>query len=142
MNPTIDLQGMKDVEQGLFSLNSITAKSVVRRASREALEPMARKARSLVHVDKGDLRESIDVSEKLAASQRSDKKSDFEMHMGPGQNPQAITEEFGTIDVAANPSIRPAWDQGKMQALDDVGAFLSVETDKATARARRRAARG
>src|SRR3546814_3938596 len=47
----------------------------------------------------------IDVSTRLARSQAGDKGALalVEMYVGPGQHPQAITQEFGTFKEAAQP---------------------------------------
>src|SRR3546814_3751776 len=52
---------------------------------------------------RSNLRESIDVSTRLARSQAGDKGAlaPVEMYVGPGQHPQAITQEFGTFKEAA-----------------------------------------
>src|SRR3546814_13925652 len=73
---------------------------------------IAKMARAIAPVDEGNLRESIDVSTRLARSQAGDKGAlaPVEMYVGPGQHPQAITQEFGTIKEAAQPFMRPAWD--------------------------------
>src|SRR3546814_9688575 len=87
-----------------------------RRAGLNALrhggEPIAKMARAIAPVDEGNLRESIDVSTRLARSQAGDKGAlaPVEMYVGPGQHPQAITQEFGTFKEAAQPFMRPAWD--------------------------------
>src|SRR3546814_8806998 len=69
-------------------------------------------ARAIAPVDEVNLRESIDVSTRLARSQAGDKGAlaPVEMYVGPGQHPQAITQEFGTFKEAAQPFMRPAWD--------------------------------
>jgi HK97 gp10 family phage protein len=141
MDLTFKLQGMKELEQVLGRLPSATSKNVVRRASKEALEPAARKARSRVRVDTGQLLESINVSERLNRPQKAkyNKQSDFEMHMGPSGVPQGITEEFGTLHQPAHPFMRPTWDEEAVPILDRVGAHLGNEIMKA---ARRQAKKG
>lgn len=144
MKVTYKLTGMKEVEAALQGMKRPAARAIVRRVSREALEPVARSIRAKVHVDEGTLRESVDVSERLSRAQRTQhvKRSDFEMFVGPGALPQAITEEFGTFDQAAHPSVRPAWDAEAVPTLDRLGAGLGIEVQKAAARAARKAAKG
>lgn len=141
---TWKITGLKELEKGLMELKSATAKNVARRTLKEAGEPVARAARALAPVDEADLRESIDVSERLAPSVRKQKskQSALEMYVGPGQHPQAITQEFGTWFHPAQPFMRPAWASTQMQALDIMVTLLGIEIEKAAARARRKALKG
>src|SRR3546814_5274143 len=94
--------------------SDLIPKAMGRRAGLNALrqggEPIAKMARAIAPVDEGNLRESIDVSTRLARSQAGDKGAlaPVEMYVGPGQHPQAITQEFGTFKEAAQPFMRPA----------------------------------
>src|SRR3546814_6698189 len=80
-------------------------------------EPTAKMARAIAPVDEGNLRESIDVSTRLARSQAGDKGAlaPVEMYVGPGQHPKAITQEYGTFKEAAQPIMRPAWDAQRVR---------------------------
>src|SRR3546814_19499298 len=101
-------------------------------------------ARAIAPVDEGNLRESIDVSTRLARSQAGDKGAlaPVEMYVGPGQHPQAITQEFSTFKEAAQPFMRPAWDAKRVHALDIIGTALGVELDKAAQRYDKQVAAG
>lgn len=136
---TVKLVGMKELEKQLFKLKSSTAKSNTRKAMKDALEPIARAARLNAPVLSGELQESVEVTSRV--SPRQNKKSDLEMYMGPGRNPQAIIQEFGSFKEPAQPYMRPAWEAGKKGALDDFGAFMWDNVTKAVARAERKAAR-
>lgn len=140
-NVTWKLSGGKELERALGELKTATARSVARRTLKEAGEPVARTARSLAPVDQRDLVESIDVSERLAPSVRREqpKKSAMEMYVGPGQHPQAITQEFGTWFHPAQPFMRPAWASTQLLALDIMVTLLGIEVEKAARRARRKA---
>ena len=67
--------------------------------------------------------------------------------MGPGGQgggkapPQGSLQEFGTKNHGPQPFMRPAWDAGKDQALDDVKTALGAEIEKAAQRAARKQAR-
>lgn len=139
MKLTVKLTGMKELEDNLFKLKGSTAKSNVRAAMKEALEPVAAQARAFAPVLEGDLKESVKITSRVAPRQR--RKSDLEMYMGPGRHPQAITQEFGTFNQPPQPFMRPAWDARKMQALDIFGAALWDRVMRAVARAERKAAR-
>src|SRR3546814_3390562 len=86
----------------------------------------------------------IDVSTRLARSQAGDKGAlaPVEMYVGPGQHPQAITQEFGTFKEAAQPFMRPAWDAQRVHALDIIGTALGIELDKAAKRYAKKVAAG
>lgn len=139
MNLTVQLVGMKDLEKELFKLKGSTAKSNTRKAMKDALEPIAQAARANAPVLSGELQESVEVTSRV--SPRQTRKSELEMYLGPGRNPQAITQEFGTYFHPAQPFMRPAWEAGKMRALDEFGAFMWDNVSKAVIRAERKAAR-
>lgn len=135
------LSGLKELERALGQLPKATRRQVGLKVLRQGGEPVAKAARALVRVDQGDLRESIDVSTNLARSQRGDKGAlaPVEMYIGPGQHPQAITEEFGTWFEPGHPYLRPAWEAERIHALDIIGTALGIEIEKA---AKRLAAKG
>lgn len=132
MKVTVKTQGFKELERNLFRLKQATAKSVVRAGMRDALEPAAQLARQKAPVNEGDLYESIDISTR--AKPAASKQSDLEMYMGPGRNPQAITQEFGTFKEPAQPFMRPAWDAEKEATLDRFGVFLWDRVTRAIGR--------
>lgn len=138
MTETVRLVGMRELENALAALpEHVKRRPVGFRALRAGGEPLARVARSLAPVDQGDLRESIDASTNLASSQRGDKGAvaPLELYVGPGQHPQAITQEFGTYKEPPQPFMRPAWDSMRYHVLDLIGAALGIEIDKAAKRA-------
>ena len=139
MGETFKLTGLKELEQALGQMPKATARAVGFRVLRQ---PIARAARRLAPVNQGDLVESIDVGTALARSQQADKGAvaPVEVHVGPGQNPQAITQEFGTYKEPAQPYLTPAWEAEKMNALDIVGTGLGIEVEKTAARIARKAA--
>jgi HK97 gp10 family phage protein len=151
---TFKMTGLKELERALGQLPQAVRRRVGLKVLREAGQPVAKAARALAPVaaeahwigskdkgnrrlvDPGGLRESIDVSATLATSQRGDKGSlaPVEMYIGPGQHPQAITEEFGTFDQTPHPFLRPAWEAEKINTLDIAGTLLGIEIDKAAKR--------
>lgn len=139
MKVTVKTTGLRELERELFKLKGSTAKSNTRAAMKEALEPMAKAARAKAPLREGDLRESVEITSRVRPAQS--KKSDLEMYMGPGRDPQAITQEFGTFFHRAQPFMRPAWDAQKGATLDRFGALLWARVEKAVARAQRKAAR-
>lgn len=141
---TYKMTGLKDLERALSQLPKAVGRRAGLNALRQGGEPIAKMARSLAPVDEGDLRESIDVKATLAPSQRGDKGAlaPVEMYVGPGQHPQAITQEFGTFKEPAQPFMRPAWDAQRVHALDIIGTALGIEIDKAAKREARKALKG
>src|SRR3546814_12841460 len=85
-------------------------------------------ARAIAPVDEGNLRESIDVSTLLARSQAGDKGAlaPVDMYVGPGQHPQAITQEFGPFTEAAQPFMRPAWAIGRASVWVRVCPYVYI----------------
>ena len=134
MQGKVEVAGLKDLEKKLFELKSATAKNKMRKVLRESGEPIARRMRSKVSVDKGHLKDSIDVSARLNKSQRRQQRkgsfADVEMHIGPGGHVQGITEEFGTVNQPPDPFARPAWHGHEMDTLDDIGGRIWVEVNK------------
>lgn len=140
---TYRMSGLKEMEAALRALPSATRRQVALKVLREGGEPIAKRARELAPVDQGYLREGINVGTNLSSSQRIDKGAvaAVEMHVGPGQHPQAIMQEFGTYKEPPQPFLRPAWDAMRVRALDIIGTLLGIEIDKAAKRLASRAAR-
>lgn len=161
---TVKTEGFKELERALAELPRATAKNVSRRALMRAGQPVADKARELVAVDSGGLRDSIVVStrttgkpgasefaavmraggtrKEAGAAMRSAAgggRSVVTVYIGAGQLPHAHLVEFGSINNSPHPYLRPAWDEGKQQVLDDIRAFMGEEIEKAAQRAARKA---
>lgn len=147
---TVTLRGFRELEQALNELPKATGRNVLRRVAKGALQPMAEKAKGLAPVDRGDLRESIMVSEKrtkrVARINRFDRNTGIQMAMGPvsgnGVLNYATFAEFGTIDTRAFGYMRGAWNGGKDEALDYVKENLGTEIERAATRLAKKAARG
>ncbi len=141
---TVKLIGMRELERALAELPQATRRRPALNALRKGGEPIAKAARAYAPVDEGDLREGIMVGTSLARSQRGERGAvaPVEMYVGPGQHPQAITQEFGTFKEPAQPYMRPAWDTMRYTALDLIGAHLGLEIDKTARRLARKAAKG
>lgn len=145
MKEVVKLTGMRELEQTMKALpQEIKRRPIGLRALRAGGEPLAKVARGLAPVDEGALRESIDALATLASSQRADKGAvaPLELYVGPGQHPQAITQEFGTYKEPPQPFMRPAWDIMKVRVLDLIGAQLGIEVDKAARRYAKKIAKG
>ena len=69
-----------------------------------------------------------------------------EVYVGPAAGSKrnaikAIVQEFGSVNQAAQPYMRPAWEATKQQILDSIKGLLKIEIDKAIARAAAKALR-
>lgn len=148
MSATVDLVGFDGLEQQLEKLSQAAGKGVVRRSLKKAAEPLADLMRVYAPEGEGELIASIGVSTRLSKRQKRlhrkmfrDDRASVEMFVGAGAVPQAVTTEFGTYIMAAQPWARPAWDSEQMQVLNRLGDHLWQEVEKSVLRAERRAAR-
>jgi len=137
------LEGLSDLVAGLEELTKATATNVQKRALKEAAAPMEAYAKMKAPVRTGFLRESINISSKLSARQRSQspKAAKVEIYVGPPSMPRGIVAEFGSVKQAPHPFMRPAWDANKRGALETIKDILKDEIEKARQRAARKAAR-
>lgn len=141
----VKVEGLKELERALQQLPKANAKAVLRRTMKEAGEPVAKTARALAPEEMGYLRESIDVSTKLSGRQAKlhKKESPVEMFIGPGPDPAAHLQEFGSgPGHQAQPFLRPAWDQHKAEVLDTIANRTWLEIEKTAERLAKKAARG
>lgn len=143
------LEGFREFEEALNQLPKATGRNVLRRLARGALEPMADQAAGNAPVAEGDLRNSIEVSERrtrrVNRAGRFDRKTGIEMAMGPASGEGVLSYatfvEFGTNDTPPQPYMRPAWDSGRGDALDYIKENLWDEIHKAALRVQRKGAR-
>lgn len=149
---TVRIEGLKELEKALTEMKTSTARGVVRRTLLKALEPMREAAEGYAPDDPStgapDLHRSIATGDKLKVGRMASvsgfgfKDGNVTVWMGPTRDgyPQAIMQEFGTVKQAAQPYMRPAWDAGKGQLLDDVKTGMGEEIRKTAERAAKRAA--
>lgn len=148
------IAGHRELMDNLRGLGKATGKNTLRRVGRRMLQPMADDAKAAVRRRSGALADSIHVGTRLAPSQRgsanrrvgggnfrADAKNSVTMHMGPGQQPQAITEEFGKFNQAPHPFMRPAFDAHADPAIRRAGEMLWDEVSKSITRQSRKAAK-
>ena len=138
------VDGLKALNASLMQMKGSLAKAVVRRALLKAAQPIADDMAQRAPRDSGYLGDHIDTGVRLSRrqSKMSRKESDVEVFAGATRVVQATLQEFGTSDTPPQPFARPAWDAGKMQALQDVKTSLADEIEKTATRAARKAARG
>lgn len=135
------VEGLSELDRRLGLLPEATAKNVLRRVGRKALEPFDEAWRARAPHLSGQLEGSGSVGSKLSRSQRREHEREnfVEVFAGPGPNPQAVQQEFGNANMAAQPFARPAWDETKDKVLDLVKAELGAEIDKAAKRLAKKA---
>lgn len=165
---TVKLHGFKELDRALEEFKPATAKAISRRALLKAAEPIVADARRLVPVRFGHLRDGIhastarghdvgkaayaatlraggtkgDAVAALRSARRgSTANSAVEIAVGPGRNPHAHLQEFGTVHHGPQPFLRPAWDANKRKALDIIKDAMGDEIGKAATRAARKAAK-
>lgn len=151
MRTTFKIEGLRELDQALhrlrdeFGMSKSTAKNLLRRTLRTAAEPIDEAWRARAPVLSGQLTKSGSIGSRLSRSQRGrhSRQSGVEVFVGPGTNPQAITQEFGTFSQPAQPYMRPAWDSEKQNALELISSELAAQIQKTAVRlAKKRAKAG
>jgi HK97 gp10 family phage protein len=140
---TFKIEGLAEVAEGLNELPKATGTNVLKRALKEAADPIATAAKQKAPRLSGALQVSIKPSDKLSRRQKSlyHKESEVEIFVGPSALVQAITQEFGTVTNRPQPFLRPAWQEHKHEALESIKDVLAEEIEKARARIARKTAR-
>lgn len=125
---SFELKGFKEMYRAIDHLPEFVKKVNLEPLLVQALTPMMEYARVMAPDDPltgppWSLPQSIEVSARQrtgrAKNDRQLGKYDARAYMGPtkGGYPQAIMQEFGTINHVATPYMRPAWDSQKSVAL-------------------------
>lgn len=147
----ITIEGLRELDRALGELPKATAKNVLRRVGRKALEPVARDAEARAPVLSGQLKIEIGVGTRLTRRQaalhrratRGAGKAFVEVFAGVGRSvPQGHLREFGGDGAPPHPYMRPSWDANKMRVLESIKDDLAEEIRKAAERLARRRARG
>jgi HK97 gp10 family phage protein len=141
---TVRIEGLRELERNLLALGERAGKATLRRVGKKALIPVRDAARALAPVDTGDLRDSIVISTVLSNRARADARaegpSSVNVYVGTS-NPNGVPREFGTSRSAADPFLRPAWDQTSDGVLSFIVRELEREIVKTAGRQATRAAR-
>lgn len=148
---TVKVDGLDGVLDALEEIPKVaTEKNAVRRALKEAAEPIRATWAELAPYDATDmglhLRDSVVVSDKTASKQDdpSAPPGGVTIYVGPNASlprHHGVFMEFGTFKDAAQPSGRPAYDSKKYESLNLLGFYMWVEIDATAQRLSRRAAR-
>lgn len=151
---TIKVEGLRELERALSELPKVTARATLRRTGLKALAPfvVSVKAKAPIDADPrntpkrppGMLRDSYVAGTKLTKRQarfaKKEGKSFVEVYAGTS-DPAGVQTEFGNIHQAAQPHVRPAWDETKDEALAIVKIELGDEIAKSAARLAKKAGR-
>lgn len=149
-----DLKGFRGVEAALVELEQLsgrtaTGKNAVRRGMMKAMKRIEDRAKALAPVDDGALRESITTKNAKAQRQRGsvkfERQTGVEILTGPTGRQEGgygAFQEFGTVNMAANPFMRPAADTEGQNVVNEVVDIIADEMAKSAARARKKAAKG
>jgi HK97 gp10 family phage protein len=167
MKVTVKVEGLRSLKAALDELPKATARNIMLRVLKQHAEPIASAARQLAPVDTGDLKRSIRVlarktggdagkaafaeamrsgasraeaGQAARAANRSARNAVLVL-IGPGRQPQAIMQEFGTEHHPAQPFMRPAWDRYRDDLLPSIGKAMWDEIEAAARRRARKLAK-
>ena len=122
-----EVHGLDELMKKLDQLPSlVSAKNAIARALRKGAEPIRVRAEELAPRDEDQLAESmmITVTEQSATGAIA--------KIGPSRKGfHGHFQEFGTADHAAQPFLRPAFDEQQEEALRIVGENLAAEIERA-----------
>lgn len=128
---TFKVDGFKEIEAALLNIRKLpTRKAAIRRAMVQAAQPMADAAQGMAPVRTGKLKLSIGVGTKLTRRQAAiaDKSADeMRVYIGPDGRVNGITQEFGTVNHAPRPFMRPAWERDNRAMLERLSEALRRE---------------
>jgi len=124
------ISGLREIEQALRRIARATPEAVQREALHDAGEIVAERARSLVPVRSGNLRDSIAVADEGQSGVLS--QGGVEVFVGPQADGfYGHFVEFGTVNMAAEPFMRPAFDATRDEVMDRLGGDLWRPIEKA-----------
>ena len=140
---TFKIEGLAELDEALTELPKATARNVLLRVLKAEAAPIRDTGEQLAPRDKGGLKQSYTIGQKLSRRQKSQnrKESDVEIYIGPGPAAKGVQTEFGNAHQAAQPHLRPAFDGNVMRVLDGIRDSLAKEIEKARVRLAKKAER-
>lgn len=164
---TVKVSGLKELKGSLEEYSKATARGIVTRTLKRAAEPMRETAERLAPVASGELRKGIVVevvrknagtaafaeTMRAGGSKADAAKAARDANRAASGNGMSVTVsvrstawhshlvEFGTVNTAPQPFMRPAFEGGKNRALADIKTIMGDELNKAAKRAATRALR-
>jgi HK97 gp10 family phage protein len=130
---TVQVKGLAEIERRLRDLGPRIVRKVLLHACRRGAQKFAAAARAKAPVDTGELKRNITVKTKLDKAKGSAYGIVGVRYKKLGaQDPAvyAMFDEFGRADQAAQPFLRPAFDENKQQALEEFASDLKQEVAK------------
>ncbi|AHE55908.1 HK97-gp10 family putative phage morphogenesis protein [Sphingomonas sanxanigenens] len=137
---TAEVEGLDSLMRKLDQLPEAIGEKVQRQILMDAGEIIAELARDLVPVDTGDLRGSITVSDTIVGYDGQGLTlglgGTVTVYIGPQRNSKpdgwyGHLVEYGTIKMAAQPFMRPAFDSTKGQVQSRIRNDLAAAIAKA-----------
>ena len=140
---TFKIEGLAELDDALTELPKATARNVLVRVLKKEGQAIADAGARYAPKLTGHLAASYTVTTVLSPRQKSinDKESDVEVYVGPGPAAEGIQTEFGNAHQAAEPHLRPAWDENVNRVLTNITKDLADEIEKARQRLARKAER-
>lgn len=140
------LEGAGQLDRALSQLPKSLSRGVLRRSLTKAAEPVRDAAQQNVPVRTGELRDSLAVATRLTPSQRrlQTRAGGVVVYVGASwpQGAHAHLVEFGTAHSAAQPFLRPAWDQHGAKVLPAFGEEVWQQLDRTAKRLAMQAEKG
>ena len=144
------VSGLRELGEAMRALGDDMGLKIARAATNAAAQPIKKRAieiiRSNPSIDSGDLLSAVIVkrlpkSESRLTSEhmvtvRGRGKRSKKTGKRQSQAPHASKVEFGTVHMAAEPFLRPAFEQQKGEALTMMVKRLKTRIDKANKAAR------
>ena len=135
MKASLELKGFDALASALsIDLPKAVDASVMREVGMEAMAAIEERAKAYAPVDDGDYRDSITTQDQSGAQ-------GVEIATGPtGRQEGGVGayQEFGTVNMAANPHIRPAVDNEGPRVIQTVADELGLSVGKAADRIAKR----
>jgi len=117
------LSGVEHAISAVRNIGAAVTDDTIKPEAMKALEPVAETARMLVPVLSGDLRESIVVGDHLQAAPARGGRRSAGVYVGvlAGQAFHGWFVEAGTVKMAAQPFLAPAFEQHRDEIVDILG---------------------
>ncbi len=164
----MSVEGLSGLQEALDQLPRATQKNILKRVLLKRAKPLVERAKALVPVDSGGLKESIKAVAEASSGGGAGKRAFHEAKkqgksdkdagkaaraasraaasdlsatvvVGPDKRPNAHMVEYGSINNAAKPYMRPAFDASVTEILDGIGKDIGDEIKRAVERRAKRA---
>lgn len=119
-----DLTGIDQAMAAIRKIGTAVTDDTIKPEAMAALEPVAETARMLAPVNSGELRDSIVVGDTLhRAPERDGGRKGKNVYVGvlAGQAFHGWFVEMGTVKMAAQPFLAPAFEQHRDEIIDILG---------------------